>query len=93
MYFIHHTAKSWQKPTRRAQRCLTFAVVFAIIIILGLYEKAVYPRPSQLQLDTMDGVHRYSSSPEAGMPGLPFKDNSVRKATEEPFFGWGEAQQ
>jgi hypothetical protein len=26
--------------------------------------------------------------PEEGMPRLPFKDNAVRKATEEPFFQW-----
>lgn len=41
---------------------------------------------SPLQLDIMEGLHLYSSKPEAGMPFLPCKDNSIRRATDEPWF-------
>jgi hypothetical protein len=30
--------------------------------------------------------YEYTSSPEAGAPTLPFKDNSVRKASVAPWF-------
>jgi hypothetical protein len=41
---------------------------------------------TQLHLDTLNGLHTYGSSPEAGMPSLPFKDNSMRKSSDEPWF-------
>ena len=44
------------------------------------------PRPTELHLDTISGLHKYTSSPEAGMPRLPFKNNALRKASDEPFF-------
>jgi len=37
-------------------------------------------------LDSLTEEYSYGSSPEAGMPSLPFKDDSVRKSTEQPFF-------
>jgi len=33
----------------------------------------------------------YSSTPEAGKPRRPFKDNSIRKAVDEPWF-WLEEE-
>ena len=41
---------------------------------------------TQLHLDTITGLHRYGSAPEAGMPALPFRNNAYRKATETPWF-------
>jgi hypothetical protein len=39
-----------------------------------------------MHLETLEGLHHYGSVPEAGRPGLPFIDDSIRKSTEEPFF-------
>ncbi|TVY81415.1 hypothetical protein LSUE1_G002394 [Lachnellula suecica] len=73
-------------PTRRTQRCLAFALVFAFITVLGLYGTQSWPRRIELHLDSLTGGYSYGSTPEAGMPSLPFKDNSIRKSTEQPFF-------
>jgi hypothetical protein len=40
----------------------------------------------QLQLDTLGGLRIYGSTPEAGMPPIPFQDNSVRRASDEARF-------
>ncbi|TVY23140.1 hypothetical protein LHYA1_G007876 [Lachnellula hyalina] len=73
-------------PTRRAQRCLACAVIFAVIMIYAICEKQAWSRTIELQLDSLTEEYSYGSSPEAGMPSLPFKDDSVRKSTEQPFF-------
>ncbi|TVY36559.1 hypothetical protein LSUB1_G005837 [Lachnellula subtilissima] len=78
------SAAGW--PTRRAQRCLTFAVIFAVIMIFAIYERQAWPRTIEIQLDSLTEAYSYGSSPEAGMPSLPFKDDSIRKSTEQPFF-------
>ncbi|KAH8759752.1 hypothetical protein BGZ57DRAFT_932189 [Hyaloscypha finlandica] len=82
------TTFSW--PTRRAQRCLSFAVIFAIILIFGIYEHQAYPRKAELQVDTLNAAYHYTSTPEDGMPRLPFKNTSKRKANEEPWFWYDE---
>ncbi|TVY56155.1 hypothetical protein LCER1_G002580 [Lachnellula cervina] len=84
MLHREQSAAGW--PTRRAQRCLTFAVIFAVIIILAIYEKQAWPQTIDLQLDSLTEEYSYGSSPEAGMPSLPFKDDPIRKSTEQPFF-------
>jgi hypothetical protein len=63
----------------------------SLISTIGIYERQFWPRSTELQLDRIKGLYApysYSSIPEEGMPQLPFKDNAVRKATEEPFFQW-----
>jgi len=39
-----------------------------------------------------NGFSHYTSTPEAGAPSIPFRDNSVRKATDQPWFEqyWSE---
>jgi hypothetical protein len=54
--------------------------------MLGVCENLTWPRTIALQLDSLTEAYSYGSSPEAGMPSLPFKDNSIRKSTEQPFF-------
>lgn len=58
-------------------------------MVIRLYREP-WPKPTQLHLDTITGLHKYTSSPEAGQPPLPFHNNARRKASEEPFFGVGE---
>jgi hypothetical protein len=36
------------------------------------------------------GAYHYTSTPEDGMPPLPFRNNAKRKATEEPWFWYEE---
>lgn len=60
-----------------------------MFIVLELYQEP-WPKPTELHLDTITGLHKYTSSPEAGMPPLPFINNALRKASEEPFFDVGE---
>ncbi|KAL2065411.1 hypothetical protein VTL71DRAFT_3081 [Oculimacula yallundae] len=73
-------ATAW--PTKRTQRCMSFALVFTIIIIVGLYERQSYGRTErQVPVRSI-----YGSSPEAGMPSLPFVDNNVRRSSGEPLF-------
>ncbi|KAK0111287.1 hypothetical protein ONS95_001658 [Cadophora gregata] len=81
-----HKAASW--PTRRTQRCLSFALIFTIIIIVGIYEHQSWPRKTelQLQMNTRRGFHIYGSSPDAGSPSLPFVESNVRKSSGEPLF-------
>jgi hypothetical protein len=55
------------------------------MVVLELHNSP-WPKPTQLHLDTIDGLHKYTSSPEAGMPPLPFRNNALRKATDQPFF-------
>ena len=59
---------------------------YSLIIICAIYENQAWPRTVELQLDSLTEVYSYGSTPEAGMPPLPFKDNSVRKSSEQPFF-------
>jgi hypothetical protein len=66
-------------------------ISYSLISTIGIYERQFWPRSTELQLDRIKGLYApytYSSIPEEGMPRLPFKDNAVRKATEEPFFQW-----
>lgn len=58
----------------------------SLILILGVCENLAWPRTIALQLDSLTEAYSYGSSPEAGMPSLPFKDSSIRKSTEQPFF-------
>jgi len=91
MQFKDHTQAPPTWPTRRAQRCLISAILFILISTIGIYERQFWPKSTELQLDRFRGLYApyyYSSIPEEGMPRLPFKDNAVRKATEEPFFQW-----
>jgi hypothetical protein len=71
---------------------LSFLIIsHSLISTIGIYERQFWPRSTELHLDRIKGLYApyyYSSIPEEGMPRLPFKDNSVRKATEEPFFQW-----
>jgi hypothetical protein len=63
----------------------------SLISTIGICERQFWPKSTELQLDRIKGLYApyyYSSIPEEGMPRLPFKDNAVRKATEEPFFQW-----
>lgn len=55
------------------------------MVVIKLYREP-WPKPTQLHLDTITGLQKYTSSPEAGMPQLPFRNNARRKASEEPFF-------
>lgn len=43
---------------------------------------------TELQFDTLhyNGFSHYTSTPEAGAPNLPFRDNSERKANPAPWF-------
>ena len=61
-----------------------------MMVVLELYREP-WPKPTELHLDTITGLHKYTSSPEAGMPPLPFRNNAQRKASEEPFFYTGDA--
>ena len=54
--------------------------------MFGIYENQAWPWTIELQLDSLTEAYSYGSSPEAGMPSLPFKDDSIRKSTEQPFF-------
>ncbi|KUJ07272.1 uncharacterized protein LY89DRAFT_361202 [Mollisia scopiformis] len=77
-----------QKPTwsaKRAQRCLSIAVIFVIILFLGLTSQNSWPRKAELKLSKIR-PYTYGSTPEAGRPTIPFVDNPVRKSTEDPFF-------
>jgi hypothetical protein len=56
----------------------------SIILIFGNYEHQAYPRKAELQVDTLNAAYHYTSTPEDGMPRLPFKNTSKRKANEEP---------
>jgi hypothetical protein len=56
-----------------------------MVVVLELYQEP-WPKPTELHLDTITGLHKYTSSPEAGMPPLPFRNNALRKATDQPFF-------
>lgn len=93
----HSQKPSW--PSKRAQRCLSFAVIFMYAAPLAFN----MPNSNQyLSLIVIVGLttHNswprksdltistvpYGSSPEAGRPTLPFVDNSVRRSTEDPFF-------
>lgn len=60
-----------------------------MVIVLELYREP-WPKPTELHLDTITGLHKYTSSPEAGMPPLPFRNNALRKASDEPFFDVGD---
>lgn len=51
-----------------------------------MYERQSWSRKTELHLDTRRGLHIYGSSPEAGMPSLPFVDNNTRKSSGEPLF-------
>lgn len=79
----HEQKSSWS--SKRAQRCLSFAVIFVIIFVLVISSRNSWPKKAELRLDTVR-PYTYGSTPEAGRPKLPFEDNSVRKSTEEPFF-------
>lgn len=43
---------------------------------------------TELQFDTLhyNGFSHYTSTPEAGAPNLPFRDNAERKANPQPWF-------
>jgi len=58
----------------------------SFMLILGICENLSWRRTIALHLDSLTEAYSYGSSPEAGMPSLPFKDNSIRKSTEQPFF-------
>lgn len=79
----HEQKSSWS--SKRAQRCLSFAVLFTILLILLLTSPPSFPRKPELKLSKIR-PYTYGSSPEAGRPILPFEDNPVRKSTENPFF-------
>jgi hypothetical protein len=55
---------------------------------LRLYREP-WPKPTQLHLDTINGLHKYTSSPEAGQPPIPFQNNAWRIASVSPFFDMG----
>lgn len=44
---------------------------------------------TQLHLNNVKSLYSYSSSPEAGMPSLPFEDSSIRRSADEPWFVTG----
>ncbi|KAE8443451.1 hypothetical protein EG329_001848 [Mollisiaceae sp. DMI_Dod_QoI] len=79
----HEQKSSW--ASKRAQRCLSFAVIFVIILVLGISSHNSWPKKAELRLDTVR-PYSYGSTPEAGRPKLPFENNSIRKSTEDPFF-------
>lgn len=57
------------------------------LITFALYRQHGLPTATDLHLDTITGLHGYSSAPEAGRPSLPFHDDPQRKTDREPFFG------
>jgi len=71
---------------RRIQRCLISAVILVIILCASLYRRHQWPTITELHLDTLTGLHKYTSSPDAGRPSLPFNNDPARKTSEEPFF-------
>lgn len=56
----------------------------SLIIIFFLCERP-WSKPTELQVNYHGALH-YNSKPEHGMPNLPFKDSSVRRATEDVWF-------
>jgi len=64
--------------------------LFSIILVFGIYEQQTWPRKAELQLDNFKGLYTYMSTPEEGMPALPFRNNARRKSTDEPWFFYEE---
>ena len=52
---------------------------------ISRYEQS-WSRVTQLHLERVKDMYSYDSSPEAGMPSLPFEDNPIRKSTDEPWW-------
>ncbi|KAI9050427.1 hypothetical protein LZ554_005591 [Drepanopeziza brunnea f. sp. 'monogermtubi'] len=68
----------WPSPTKRATRCLSLALIFVVIMVLGLtYEQQTYPHQTELH-GTAGGLHIYGSSPEEGSPNLPYLEIAKR---------------
>ncbi len=61
-----------------------------VLIIFALLGQTALPKGTELRFDTLSDM-AYSSTPEAGKPRLPFPDNSIRKAADEPWF-WLEEE-
>ncbi|CAG8982961.1 hypothetical protein HYALB_00003540 [Hymenoscyphus albidus] len=79
------SSKGW-RPTRRAQRCLSLSIVFAVTILFVLYE-VPWTKHTELEVSyNYRGVFHYNSKAEDGMPNLPFKNSAVRKSTDEVWF-------
>ncbi|CZS98257.1 uncharacterized protein RAG0_07047 [Rhynchosporium agropyri] len=78
-------AAAW--PTKRTQRCFSIALIFTLFLIVGIHERQSWPRKAELRVNTRRGLSIYGSSPEAGMPSLPYvEDNKARRSSEKPPF-------
>ncbi len=56
------------------------------VAVFGIYSRASMPRKTQLQLETIQGLYRYGSSPADGSPRVPFVDTSKRMSQAEEFY-------
>jgi hypothetical protein len=57
-----------------------------VIFLFGVYEQQAWPKKAELQVHTLRQPYHYTSSPEDGMPALPFRNNAKRKSADEPWF-------
>lgn len=62
-----------------------YLTAYRVILILGLSSRTSWPQKSSLTLSHTH-PYTYGSAPQDGRPGLPFRDDSTRKSTEDPFF-------
>lgn len=59
-------------------------------LLLFGYSMQSWPKMTELQLDTITGLHRYTSTPGEGRPKLPFHNDSARQSTEETYWDMTE---
>ncbi|RDW61286.1 hypothetical protein BP5796_11178 [Coleophoma crateriformis] len=70
----------WQH--RRLQRCLTFAIVSVVLLCALLYYKSEFI--PDLRLDSLAGIHKYTSAPEVDVSFID--ETESHKASASPLF-------